>query len=53
MVKGTLRKFLQMFAQLCEELLSVSAATGEVKDIFARARNGEYRLLKIVIEKGK
>ncbi|XP_061107857.1 twinfilin-1-like isoform X2 [Conger conger] len=26
-------------------------ATGEVKDIFARARNGEYRLLKIVIEK--
>ncbi|XP_035282500.1 twinfilin-1-like [Anguilla anguilla] len=25
-------------------------ATGEVKDIFARARNGEYRLLKIVIE---
>ncbi|KAJ8382817.1 hypothetical protein SKAU_G00035950 [Synaphobranchus kaupii] len=25
-------------------------ATAEVKDIFARARNGEYRLLKIVIE---
>uniref|UniRef100_A0A672K2J4 Twinfilin-1 n=1 Tax=Sinocyclocheilus grahami TaxID=75366 RepID=A0A672K2J4_SINGR len=28
-------------------------ATGEVKEIFAKARNGEYRLIKVVIEKEK
>ncbi|XP_042595863.1 twinfilin-1b isoform X2 [Cyprinus carpio] len=28
-------------------------ATGEVKEIFAKARNGEYRLIKVVIENEK
>lgn len=27
-------------------------ASGDVKETFARARNGQYRLLKIVIENG-
>ncbi|RXN19754.1 twinfilin-1 [Labeo rohita] len=29
------------------------SATGEVKEIFAKARNGEYRLIKVVIENEK
>lgn len=29
------------------------SATGEVKEIFAKARNGEYRLIKVVIENGE
>uniref|UniRef100_A0A673FIR1 Uncharacterized protein n=1 Tax=Sinocyclocheilus rhinocerous TaxID=307959 RepID=A0A673FIR1_9TELE len=28
-------------------------STGEVKEIFAKARNGEYRLIKVVIENGE
>lgn len=32
---------------------SLFPATGEVKEIFGKARNGEYRLIKIVIEKGE
>lgn len=31
----------------------MSTATSEVKKVFAKARNGEYRLIKVVIENGR
>lgn len=34
-------------------LCSVSTATAEVKEVFAKARNGAYRLIKVVIENGR
>lgn len=32
---------------------SAVAATREVRDVFAKARNGDYRLIKIDIQSGK
>lgn len=32
---------------------SMSPAAGEVREIFAKARNGGLRLIKVVIENGK
>lgn len=31
----------------------MSTATAEVKEAFAKARNGAYRLIKVVIENGR
>lgn len=40
-----------MFVDLCS--CCSSTATSKVKEVFAKARNGEYRLVKVVIENGR